>query len=271
MIQNNILVIEDDEIVARTISRTLKGDEFKITVANSGVEGLKSARRYPPDLVILDVIMPGMDGYTVCREIRADPILTHVPILFLTAKGKEEDRIEGFNAGADDYLTKPFNVDEMLLRVKAILRRTQNIQRLRQDDAWYDAESSGIIPRVKSIFQPGDRPEEKAVDESRHHLSVGEYTLDTRSFELITKHHGRVLLTPVQYDLIYHLMSHPGQVFSPMRLLEEVWDYPSDTGSPDLVRVHIKNLRERVEVDPRSPAFIKTVPGYGYTVEKLED
>jgi len=123
-----VLIIEDDEIVARTIERSLRGDDFKITVTNSGVEGLKVARRRPPDLVILDIIMPGMDGYTVCREMRADPLISDVPILFLTAKIKDEDKIAGFIAGADDYLTKPFNVDELVLRVRAIIRRTHRQQ-----------------------------------------------------------------------------------------------------------------------------------------------
>jgi two-component system response regulator RpaA len=230
----NILVIEDDDIVARTIERSLRGEEFRVDLASSGVEGLKAARRNRPELIILDVIMPGMDGYAVCREIRADPVLTSIPVLFLTAKIKDEDKIMGFNAGADDYLCKPFNIDELILRVRAILRRTQ-----RQAAA---SPQSGTT------------------------VHVGDYTLDTATFELQTPHRGKVRLTPVQYDLLYHLMSHPGQIYSPMRLLNEVWDYPTDTGSPDLVRVHVKNLRELVELDPRTPMFIRTVPGYGYTV-----
>jgi DNA-binding response OmpR family regulator len=231
----DVLVIEDDEIVSRTIERSLRGHEFQITVANSGVQGLQSARRHTPGLVLLDVIMPGMDGYTVCREMRADPVLTEVPILFLTARAKDEDKITGFRAGADDYLTKPFNVDELLLRVRAILRRTK--------------------PQAP-------RPITKPLG---HLLTIGEYTLDVHSYKAITPR-GEVQLTPVQYDLLYHLMSHAGQIFSPLRLLQEVWDYPSDAGSPDLVRVHIKNLRERIEVEPRTPAFIRTVPGHGYTI-----
>jgi two-component system, OmpR family, response regulator RpaA len=230
----NILVIEDDDIVARTIERSLRGEEFRVDLASSGVEGLKAARRNRPDLIILDVIMPGMDGYAVCREIRADPVLTSIPVLFLTAKIKDEDKITGFNAGADDYLCKPFNIDELILRVRAILRRTQR-------------QAAAPAPNGTAV-------------------QVGEYTLDTATFELQTPHRGKVRLTPVQYDLLYHLMSHPGQIYSPMRLLNEVWDYPTDTGSPDLVRVHVKNLRELVELDPRTPMFIRTVPGYGYTV-----
>jgi DNA-binding response OmpR family regulator len=260
----NILVIEDDWIVGRTISRTLQGDEFKVTIANTGVEGLKTSRRYPPDLVILDVIMPGMDGFTVCKEIRADPLLADIPILFLTAKAKEEDRIEGFKAGADDYLAKPFNIDELILRVRAILRRTRALKKQTMGEPSTKTGLSEIIPRVTAMFQGKGTPDQE--EEVSHRIVIREYILDTRSFELHTPHDGQVLLTPVQFDLLYHLMSHPGHVFSPTRLLEEVWDYPSDSGSPDLVRVHIKNLRQRVEKNPRSPSFIRTVPGYGYTI-----
>lgn len=264
----NILVIEDDMIVARTIERSLRSEDFKVTVSNSGVEGLKVARRQPQDLVILDVIMPGMDGFAVCREMRSDPILANLPILFLTAKIKDEDRIEGFKAGADDYLTKPFNVDELILRVRAILRRTKARPPV-PAEVGYTEQSNELSPRVEAILNEIGMSL-KAV-ETNHCLIVQEYVLDTRSYELYTPHTGKIRLTPVQFDLLYHLMSHPGQVFSPSRLLDEVWDYPSDTGSPDLVRVHIKNLRERVETDPRSPSFIRTVPGYGYTVSAETD
>lgn len=262
----NILVIEDDDIVARVIERSLRGEEFKVAIANSGVEGLKTARRSVPDLVILDVIMPGMDGYTVCREIRNDPLLANVPVLFLTAKIKNEDRITGFEAGGDDYLCKPFNIEELILRIRAILRRTHS-----------QAQSPAVLPAAAD--QTPDKTAEPHVQDAMDHtrgeskgfpsnqrLVVDDYVLDARTFELQTPDRGKLRLTPVQFDLLYYLMSHPGQIFSPTRLLDEVWDYPSDTGSPDLVRVHIKNLRERIESDPGSPRFIRTVPGYGYTV-----
>lgn len=257
----NILVIEDDDIVARTIERSLRGDEFRVTLAGSGVEGLKLARRRPPDLVVLDIIMPGMDGYTVCREIRADPILADTPILFLTAKIKDEDKIAGFNAGADDYLSKPFNIDELVLRVQAILRRA------------YRGQGAPAVPGNSGDaekYAPAATSYPSATkSEMKNRITVDDYTLDTRSFELSTPHRGKVRLTPVQFELLHHLMLHAGEIFSPHRLLDEVWDYPADTGSPDLVRVHIKNLRERIERDPRNPDFIRTVPGYGYTVGKV--
>jgi len=245
----NILVIEDDYIVARTIERSLRDDRYRVTLASRGEKGLYLARQQPPDLVILDIIMPDMDGYQVCREMRLDPLLADVPILFLTAKVKTQDRIEGFNAGADDYLCKPFNVDELILRVQAILRRTRFEDNLETDQRHPElsVEAKIEIPDIVRI------------------LTVGDYILDTRSFELQTPHRGTVRLTPIQYDLLYHLMTHPGEAFSPARLLDEIWDYPSGRGSPDLVRVHIKTLRERIEADPQNPTFIRTVPGHGYT------
>ena len=248
----NILVIEDDYIVARTIERSLKGGDFNVTLASRGEKGLHIARQSRPDLVILDIIMPDMDGYQVCRVMRNDPRLADIPILFLTARVKPQDKIAGFNAGADDYLCKPFNVDELILRVQAILRRTR-------PDFAAEASQAGA-QSINGSPSPCQSP---------HCLSVGGYTLDTRSFELYTPQRGKVRLTPLQFDLLYHLMTHPGEAFSPARLLDEIWDYPSGKGSPDLVRVHIKTLRERIESDPRAPSFIRTVPGRGYTVDNL--
>jgi DNA-binding response OmpR family regulator len=228
-----ILVIDDDSLVAKSVELSLRHDGFHVSVAHSGVDGLKIARRESPDLIILDIIMPGMDGYQVCRELRADPLLGDVPVLFLTAKGRDEDKIEGLRAGADDYLTKPFNIDELILRVKAILRRNQPIRQ-----------------------QPED---------SERTLAVGGISLNCRTFEVKTPSRN-VLLTPIQFDLLYHLMGHAGEVFSAERLLREVWDYPYDTGSPDLVRVHVRNIRERIEDDSSDPQFLRTVPGHGYTI-----
>jgi two-component system, OmpR family, response regulator RpaA len=259
-----ILVIEDDDIVARTVERSLRGEEFRVVVTNSGVEGLKVARRRAPDLVILDVIMPGMDGYAVCREMRSDPLLMDIPILFLTAKIKDEDKITGFNAGADDYLCKPFNIDELVLRLRAIIRRARrraNIQQQVENNSAMLANHRSGTSRLLNDHKTA-RPNQ----DEKNRIVVGEFVLDTRSYELSTPSRGKIRLTPVQFDLLHHLMTHSGEIFSPSRLLDEVWDYPSDTGSPDLVRVHIKNLRERIEADPRSPQFILTIPGYGYTI-----
>lgn len=226
---HTVLVIDDDDLVSRTIQRALKLYNYHVMVAGGGAEGLQTARRHQPDLFILDVVMPGMDGYQVARQIRHDPLLKDIPILFLTAKAKDDDKIEGFRAGADDYLTKPFNMEELKLRVAAILRRV-------------------VTPKEKT---------------RKDFVAVGDVTLDCRTFEVNTPH-GKVLLTNVQFDLLYHLMSHAGQVFTSQQLLQDVWDYPRDTGSPELVRAHIKNLREKLEPVPGNPMYIKTVQGHGY-------
>ena len=226
-----ILVIDDDELVSRTLQRALKMYDYQVMTANSGIDGLQLARRHRPDLFILDIMMPGVDGYQVCRQIRGDPLLKELPVLFLTAKAKDEDKIEGFRAGADDYLVKPFNMEELELRVKAILRR--------------------VTPETS---------EPEAVTE----VQVGNVLLDCRAFKVTTPYETS-LLTNVQFDLLYHLMSHADQVFNSQQLLQDVWDYPRDTGSPELVRAHIKNLREKIEPRPSEPIYIRTIQGHGYT------
>lgn len=253
----NILIIEDDAIVARTIERCLRGNEYRVQVTNTGVAGLRAARRKVPDLVLLDVMMPGMDGYTVCKEMREDAFLKDVPIIFLTAKNKVEDKIIGLSVGADDYLGKPFNLDELLLRVKAILRRTVHANKQADQQG---AEAAGSDRKTRPINQPEVDPV----------IRIGEYSLNTRTYVFTSPKKGKFRLTPVQYTLLYHLMTHPNKIFSPSLLLDEVWDYPSDTGSADLVRVHIKNIRESIEEDPKNPVFIKTVQGYGYTIQTEE-
>ena len=226
-----ILVIDDDDLVSRTLQRALKHYDYQVMTANSGIEGLQLARRHRPDLFILDIMMPGVDGYQVCRQIRGDPLLQDVPVLFLTAKAKDEDKIEGFRAGGDDYLVKPFNMQELELRVKAILRRAGP-----------------------------EKVEEMVINE----VVVGNVVLDCRTFKVTTPNQT-ILLTNVQFDLLYHLMSHADQVFNSQQLLQDVWVYPRDTGSPELVRAHIKNLREKIEPQPTDPIYIKTIQGHGYS------
>lgn len=262
----HILVIEDDSIVSRTIERSLDKEQFRVTVANRGDKGLLMARSLVeqgdrPDLALLDIIMPDIDGYAVCRAMRSDPALAEIPILFLTAKVKTADRIGGFLAGGDDYLCKPFNIDELILRIQAILRRTRHLPGNGSHGvAANDDHTKQSLPPhqpVGSPSQPG-----KQVNS----LDVGYYSLDPRSYELTLPGGKKILLTPLQFDLLYHLMTHPGEAFPPGRLLDEVWDFPAGKGSLDLVRVHIKTLRERIEIDPRVPTFLRTIPGKGYAV-----
>lgn len=227
-----ILVVDDEEVVAQIIERALRR-EHQVWVSYSAVEAIKMARRIKPELIVLDIVMPGLSGLDACRELRNDPVLKSVPILFLTALNRVEDKIEGFEAGADDYLTKPFDVRELMLRVKAILRRA------------------------------GTEPDESRLTQ----IKVGGLTLDCQMHRVDTGKET-VLLTPVEFDLLYHLMTHPGETFSSERLLHEVWDYPSDMGSPDLVRMHIKNLRRKIEPDSGKPQFILTISRHGYTIAK---
>ena len=229
---SEIFVVDDDRDVAQSIEIALRRRGFRVTLAHSGVEALKLLRRYRPDLVLLDVLMPGMSGIEVCRRLRADENTAGLPIIFLTARGQERDRIEGLRVGADDYLGKPFNLEELILRVKAVLRRAKK------------------------------EPKEEGSAE----LVAGDLKLDSRTFEVSTPEKTGILLTPTEFDLLYHLMSHAGQVFSSDRLLQEVWDFPYDTGSTDLVRAHIKNLREKIEPNPRSPIYLRTVPRHGYMI-----
>jgi len=227
----HLLVVDDDYGVARTVERTLAAEGYQVTVAYDGHEALQIVREKAPDMAVIDVVMPEMSGIELCRRLRTTPGLLSMPILFLTAKGEITDKAAGFGAGADDYLTKPFDVRELVMRVRALLRR-------------------------KSLAEQGPEPAE---------LIVGQLRLDRHKFTLATPE-KTVLLTPVEFDLLSYLMSHPGQVFSPSKLLQIVWGYPPGTGSSDLVRVHIKNIREKIEPEPSSPRYICTVPRYGYTV-----
>jgi two-component system, OmpR family, response regulator RpaA len=176
-------------------------------------------------------MMPGMSGIEVCRHLRANPQLAPIPILFLTARGEIADKIEGFEAGADDYLTKPFDLRELELRVKALLRRS---------------------------LTGGEQ-------EAAERLEVGALTLDCRTFEISTPQRT-ILLSPVEFELLHFLMKSPGKVFSADQLLQQVWGYPAGTGMPDLVRVHIKNLRDKIEPAPSTPIYLKNVLRRGYMI-----
>jgi DNA-binding response OmpR family regulator len=154
-------------------------------------------------------MMPGMDGYTVCKEMREDAFLKEVPIIFLTAKNKVEDKIVGLSVGGDDYLGKPFNINELLLRVKAILRRTKNLNKQAEQSGTEFSESTD--QKTRPIVQPEVDPI----------IRIGEYSLNTRTYMFSSPKKGKFRLTPVQYTLLYHLMTHPNKIFSPSLLLDE--------------------------------------------------
>lgn len=227
-----VLVVDDDPDVAKTIENALRRSHT-VFLALSGVQGIQQARQVKPDVIILDIVMPGMDGFEVCRRLRDDPLLSATPILFLTARGRTEDRIQGFQLGADDYMPKPFSVQELELRLQAIMRRVG---------------APVVKPPADGLIQ------------------VGDIKLNTKTYEVQVG--GRAaLLTPIEFELLYHFMVRPGEVFSTHRLLQEVWDYPTETGSPDLVRMHVRNLRSKIETDPARPTHLVTVSRHGYSLK----
>jgi DNA-binding response OmpR family regulator len=225
-----ILVVDDDEDVLKTIQISLTKSGYQVIAENNGFQALQTARREKPNLVILDISMPDMDGIEVCKQLRASQATVSVPILMLTARGNIESKTAGFEAGADDYLVKPFALQELNLRLKALLRR-------------------GAMDATEAPAQ----------------LALGALKLDCRTFDL-TIQGRRVLLTPVEFDLLYYLMSHAGQVLSTEQLLRDVWQYPPGTGSSELVRAHIKNLRAKIEENPKEPTLLRTVGRFGYTI-----
>lgn len=229
-----VLVVDDDPEVAKSIEATLRRN-YQVQVVHSGIAAIQEARRHPPHLIILDVVMPGLSGLETCRQLREDPLLEDIPILFLTALGRPEDRIAGFKVGGDDYLTKPFNLEELQLRIRAILHRS-----LGHRTALTKSDKADTI-QVNSIV----------LDRNNYYISTGK---------------REAKLTPVEFELVHHLMVHAGEVFTSNRLLQEVWDYPTESGSTDLVRMHIRNLRNKIEVNPRKPEVIITIPRRGYTI-----
>lgn len=223
----HILVVEDESDVAGMVSLGLRRQGHEVKVAGDGPDALDTAVFWNPDLIVLDVRLPTMDGFEICRRLRTLPQTAECPVLFLTARGLLDDKLMGFKAGGDDYLTKPFDLPELVWRVRALLRRSQ----------------------------PSE-PE---------YLQVGALILNCQSFQVKVGDKTE-LLTQVEFDLLSHLMQHPGQVFSNDQLLQAVWGYPAGVGSPALVRVHIRNLRQKIESDPGNPILLRTVRGHGYTV-----
>lgn len=231
-----VLVVEDEPALLETLAYNLRRQGYEVHTAADGPAALALARRVRPDLLILDVMLPGLDGFEVCRILRREMT---VPILMLTARADEIDRVVGLELGADDYLTKPFHMRELLARVKALLRRVH-------------------MAREEAATQSRQEPEGQV-------LTFGDLTLDLVRREV--RRGGELLdLSPREHALLLFLAQHQGRVLSRERILEEVWgwDYAGETRTVD---IHIRWLREKIEADPAHPTRIITVRGVGYRFE----
>ncbi|WP_448379877.1 response regulator transcription factor [Gloeomargarita sp.] len=226
-----ILVIDDDAAITELVRVNLELAGYDVSEASDGVKGQALAVQLQPDLIMLDLMLPWVDGLTLCQRLRRDERTRDIPILMLTALSQTQDKVEGFNAGADDYLTKPFEVQEMLARVRALLRRADRVPQANHGEI----------------------------------LSYGPLTLIPERFEAVW-FNRTVKLTHLEFDLLHCLLQRHGQTVSPSDILREVWGYdPND--DIETIRVHVRHLRTKLEPDPRHPKYIKTVYGAGYCLE----
>lgn len=225
----DVLAVDDDPEVLGTLGRVLEFEGFNTKLASNGQDALAVLEDFSPDLVILDIIMPGMDGIAVCSRLRSMARFTSLPILFLTAKGSTDDIVDGLDAGADDYIVKPFEMAELRARIHALLRRGQR---------------GDTLPEREPVLQVKDLK----LDTDMYRAFVGDEP---------------IVLTTTEYRLLRYMMEHSDQALSLSDLLQSVWDYPPNTGDPDLVRAHVRNLRKKLETS-ENQRYIRTVHGIGY-------
>ena len=234
---DTVLVVDDEESILRLVSFNLKRDGYEVIEGRTGDEAIELTAKTKPDVIILDLMLPGMDGLSVFRALRERGY--DVPVIFLTARGSELDRVLGLELGADDYVTKPFSPRELVARVRAVLRR------------FHPCKS---VPPMNT--EEGDR------SQARGRIKWGDLIIDeeARTVELRSR---TIPLTTKEFELLAFMARHPGRVFTREALLNRVWgyEYPGDTR---VVDVHISHLRDKVEDDARNPQYIKTVRGVGY-------
>jgi DNA-binding response OmpR family regulator len=223
--EQTILVVDDEEAIAEAVRARLQSEGFQIVVAGDGPEAIGLCERVRPDLVVLDLMLPGMDGLEVCRQIQRD---RWVPVLMLTARTEEADKVAGFAVGADDYLTKPFSLRELVVRVRAILRRMERI---------------GAMPADEPIDHAG-----LAIDQARRTVAVDG---------------TRIELTPLEFEILLTLARTPGVVFTREQLMDKVWGYRDYAGGR-VVDSHVARIRRKLGEDGAEPRFIRTVHGVGY-------
>ena len=225
MTEQTVLVVDDEEAIAEAVRARLQSEGFQVVVAGDGPEAIGLCERVHPDLVVLDLMLPGMDGLEVCRQIQRD---RWVPVLMLTARTEEADKVAGFAVGADDYLTKPFSLRELVVRVRAILRRMERI---------------GALPADEPIDRAG-----LAIDQARRTVAVDG---------------TRIQLTPLEFEILLTLARTPGVVFTREQLMDKVWGYRDYAGGR-VVDSHVARIRRKLGEDGVEPRFIRTVHGVGY-------
>ena len=229
-----ILIVDDNPEIREIINVLLGGEGFEVSEAENGSQALTLIEQQDFDLIILDIMMPGPIGYQTCRKIRE---LSNAPILFLSARTQESDKTLGFSSGGDDYLAKPFSYAELVSRAKALIRRYQ-------------------------IYQ--GKPDQPA---QHSKITYHQLTLDERTQE-VTKYGVPMELTDTEYSILLLLLTHPGQIFPTEHLYESIWNEPYYYGANNVIMVHIRNLRRKIEDDPKNPTLIKTVWGRGYRCDK---
>ena len=225
MTEQTILVVDDEEAIAEAVRARLQSEGFQVVVAGDGPEAIGLCEQVHPDLVVLDLMLPGMDGLEVCRQIQRD---RWVPVLMLTARTEEADKVAGFAVGADDYLTKPFSLRELVVRVRAILRRMERI---------------GALPADEPIDRAG-----LAIDQARRTVAVDG---------------SHIQLTPLEFEILLTLARTPGVVFTREQLMDKVWGYRDYAGGR-VVDSHVARIRRKMGEDGTEPRFIRTVHGVGY-------
>jgi two-component system alkaline phosphatase synthesis response regulator PhoP len=231
MAGERILIVEDERAVARGLEYGLSSEGFTVLWADTGRRALELARSHSPHLVLLDIRLPDVSGFDVCRQLRSGG--SRVPILMLTARDEEVDKVLGLELGADDYVVKPYSLRELISRIRALLRR-----------AYGDLAS----------VAKGDQ------------LTFGEVQVDLERLQVYRQ--GELVdLTPTEFRLLRYLLAHPGRPFSRSALIEAVWGYDSDIDNDRTVDVHVRHLREKLEPDPPHPRWLITVRGIGYKFE----
>ncbi|OOM80378.1 response regulator transcription factor [Clostridium sp. BL-8] len=234
MAKEKILIVDDEEHIVELIRFNLLNAGYEVFTANDGIEAVKIAKAEKPNLLLLDLMLPGIDGFDVCKEIKRDNEMKKTSIIMLTAKGEELDKILGLELGADDYITKPFSVRELLARVKAVLRRTNTFNEIEESDV-YDSQNL-------------------RVDFERHEVYVNEKKVD---------------LTLKEFELLQILIKNRGKILKRETLLDKIWGYEY-IGETRTVDVHIRYLRKKIEEDDKNPRFIETIRGVGYRFNPAE-